>query len=77
MIITHQLIESGMSDMGGWSRNQLALIGVPWPPKRGWKSRIVGNDISDSSAARFVAMRKTKSTTTKNNPNSDLPIPTR
>ena len=26
---------------GGWTKAQLAEWGVPWPPPRGWKERLV------------------------------------
>lgn len=27
-----------------WSQKQLAILGVPWPPKKGWLSRLIGTD---------------------------------
>lgn len=33
-------IEAARSPAGGWSRQQLAAWGVPWPPPKGWKDRL-------------------------------------
>lgn len=57
MLITNTLIEAGKSDSGAWSRKQLGLIGVPWPPLRGWRSRIVGEEITQEDADKFIAIR--------------------
>lgn len=55
--ITQRLIESGMSEQGGWNRKQLELIGVKWPPLRGWRRRAEGMLISESDAATFVRLK--------------------
>lgn len=57
MKITQELIESGQSGNGGWTREQLELIGVQWPPKHGWRQRVQGMEIPEADAQKFVAMR--------------------
>lgn len=59
-IITKAWIESGMSDTGGYNRDQLALIGVAWPPLEGWKQRSVGKQIPMKDAERFILLRGLK-----------------
>lgn len=56
MRITRELLEQGQSKAGGWSREQLRLLGVNWPPKRGWPAKIVGSEITDAEAARFLEL---------------------
>ena len=34
---TKEEIEAVRSPRGGWTKNQLAEWGVPWPPPKGWK----------------------------------------
>lgn len=34
-------IEAARTPAGGWSRQQLAAWGVPWPPPKGWKERLI------------------------------------
>jgi hypothetical protein len=55
--ITKEFIEAGMCESGGWSREQLRLIGVSWPLVRGWKDRAVGREISHSDAEIFLALK--------------------
>lgn len=38
--ITPELILSLRSPYGGWTRASLARMGVPWPPKRGWRREL-------------------------------------
>jgi hypothetical protein len=55
--ITDQLIDAGESERGGWSKAQLTILGVAWPPQTGWKDRVRGRIISQSEAERFVSLR--------------------
>jgi hypothetical protein len=34
-------IAAAQTQGGGWSRKQLAAWGVPWPPPKGWKGRLL------------------------------------
>ena len=43
--ITHSLINSFQSKRGGFSKQSLSLLGIPWPPSKGWKDRIIGTTI--------------------------------
>lgn len=60
VLITDDFIESGKSTAGGFSKAQLALLGIPWPPVGGWKAVVVGQKISSDAASRFLAGRGTK-----------------
>ncbi len=55
--ITAELIEAARSERGGWSKAQLALLGVSWPPQAGWKATVIGRPISKGDADRFVKLR--------------------
>lgn len=39
----------------GWTRQQLAILGVPWPPPRGWLSRLRGRVITEAQRSAFEA----------------------
>jgi hypothetical protein len=54
--VTAELIEAGRSERGGWSKAQLALLGVPWPPPAGWKEVVVGRAIPRPDAKRFLQL---------------------
>ena len=37
----------------GWTRAQLKLLGVGWPPRRGWLSELIGTEIAGEKAREF------------------------
>ena len=43
--ITEDEIMSKRTPNGGWTRRQLAEWGVPWPPPKGWKERLLANGL--------------------------------
>ena len=55
------LLQLGASDKGSWSRKQLAFLGVPTPPKKGWKHRIVGREIPNEDIRRFLELKNAHS----------------
>jgi hypothetical protein len=57
VLITYQFIASGVSCRGGFSRSQYSLLGVPFPPPKGWKKRVIGTEISEHDAMCFQALR--------------------
>jgi len=57
VILTKHLIEQGMSCRGGWSRKQLELLGVDYPPAKGWKYALIGTRISADALEIFLALK--------------------
>lgn len=55
--ITQEFIDSGKSHAGGWSREQLRILGVSWPPEAGWRERIEGTEILTLEAEKFIEIR--------------------
>ena len=51
------LVAQGESVNGGWSRKQLALLGVSWPPETGWKDRLVGTEIDSDVENEFINLK--------------------
>ncbi|MFC4560581.1 hypothetical protein ACFO4E_01795 [Nocardiopsis mangrovi] len=37
---TLEEIDAARTPAGGWTREQLAEWGVPWPPPKGWRKRL-------------------------------------
>jgi hypothetical protein len=58
MVITEAFMQQGCSPKGGWSRKQLAAIGVSWPPPKGWKKKLIGTRITDEDANIFLGKSK-------------------
>jgi hypothetical protein len=49
---------------GAINSRQLAVLGMEWPPRRGWMRRLAGMEISEETYKRFLALRKQKKETT-------------
>lgn len=57
MIITEEFILRGRVGNGGWNKEQLWLLGVPWPPVSGWMKMLKNVEVSDEAAQKFLAMK--------------------
>lgn len=45
--LTEQEIDAARTEAGGWTRKTLAGWGVSWPPRRGWKRKLLGLKVPD------------------------------
>jgi|GEM_PF-5522597 len=58
MIITEELLLKGMSSRGAWSEAQVRLLGEPGTQdNKGWRRNVIGRDIPDADADRFVELK--------------------
>ena len=59
MIIDNEFLDKNRTKNGAWKRRQLEIVGVKWPPKKGWKAKIIGKKISKDDAKEFelIAIR--------------------
>lgn len=55
--VTRGILDAGQSSRGAWSREQLELLGVPWPPARGWRGRLEGTRLPGSTVAAFLRLK--------------------
>lgn len=55
--VTEELIQEGSNGPAGWNREQLAIIGVSWPPAHGWRKAALGREITKNDYDRFIALR--------------------
>jgi hypothetical protein len=53
MIITNEFLDENKTPNGSWRKKQLELIGISWPPQKGWKKEVIGKEISDEEAILF------------------------
>lgn len=51
--ITNQFLERWKTKNGGWTKKQLMLLKITWPPTKGWKERVIGITISMQEANEF------------------------
>lgn len=56
MEITEDLLAAGASERGGFSKQQLALLGLEWPLSRGWRNLVIGRSISEEAAEEFLRL---------------------
>jgi ribonuclease HI len=54
--LTNEFIDACKTPSGSWNRRQFDVIGVDWPPRHGWKSTVIGNQITDDQKAEFKAL---------------------
>jgi predicted GIY-YIG superfamily endonuclease len=54
--ITNELLQAGASERGGFRRVQTELLGLPWPLPKGWKSALLGTEISAEYFEEFVRL---------------------
>jgi len=62
MILTRALINAGKTKAGGITKAQAIVLGTPMPakgfPAKGWTSRLVGTEISETAYAEYVRLGK-------------------
>lgn len=47
MKLTHEMIRQFAIRKGGYNKKQIKLLGLSWPPRTGWKDKIVGKNYPD------------------------------
>jgi ribonuclease HI len=58
MIITNDWIEKNKTPAGGYNKKQFEILGIQYPPKKGWKDEIIGLDLSDKKIKEFENISK-------------------
>jgi hypothetical protein len=58
MKLTRQMVYDGRSLRGGWNKRQLAVLGVTWPPRKGWLDRIEGTEIAEITYLKFMRAKR-------------------
>ena len=53
MLITKEFLDTNTTPKGGYNRAQLAVVGVSWPAPKGWKKRLVGQEITAEQEVLF------------------------
>lgn len=51
--VTEQWLTAHSNKGAAWTSGQLRVLGVEWPPKRGWTRRVVGTSITKEQRAAF------------------------
>lgn len=56
MILTSQIIDQGKSSRGGWSNEQMRLLGVSDFTK-GWRKRLIGSNVDEQNIKLFLGLK--------------------
>lgn len=57
IILTKEIFFKGISRKGGWSNQQIAILGEPIPLVKGWMKRIIGKECTPYSIEQFLSVR--------------------
>lgn len=58
MILTKAILQQARTPRGGYTREQLALIGIAWPPVKGWPMRVLGKDFPAETIEKLFARNR-------------------
>lgn len=53
MVVTDEWIRNNTTLANGWKAVQLKALGVDWPPRKGWKQRVIGMTITTEQQEIF------------------------
>lgn len=56
IILSREMIHAGKSCAGGWNKKQLAVLGVDWPPEKGWVDRLKDTLIFEDDYNYFLEL---------------------
>lgn len=60
MKINEDCFRLWMTERGGFTRAQLNLLGVGWPPVRGWKTSLIGAEITGELYEKILTAKGDK-----------------
>lgn len=57
VVLTRELIESARTPNGGFTKSQLAAIGIAWPPPQDWIEQKIGERITKTQLDQFKTIK--------------------
>jgi hypothetical protein len=54
--LTNERLDRSKTPQGGYKKKQLDLIGISWPPIKGWKEQVLDTKIPLASFIEFVEL---------------------
>ena len=52
-VITYEYVHQHKTTNGGWTKKQLEVLGVQWPPRNGWIRSVCGKVLTSQEVAAF------------------------
>jgi len=53
MIITNDWLIKNKTPNGGYNKKQFDILGIPYPPQKGWKEKLIGTQLSEDKVMMF------------------------
>lgn len=60
MKVTQEFLDKHKTKRGAYTKAQLELIGVSWPPKKGWKEKVIGRELTKQQEKEFIKAKNPK-----------------
>lgn len=60
MEITKNWLLSNRTKNGAWTKRQLQVLGIEWPPKKGWQKVVIGENITEQEKSMFETSKLDK-----------------
>lgn len=57
IVLTRELIEAARTPNGGFTKSQLAAIGIAWPPPQDWIEQKIGERITKTQLDQFKTIK--------------------
>ena len=58
--LTHDNLHALGTNGIGFNKKQLSVLGISWPPKKGWLSNLIGTEITDVQYQTLLSLRNVK-----------------
>ena len=53
MIITNEWLTKNKTPNGGYNKKQFEILGISYPPQKGWKEQLIGRNLSEEKVREF------------------------
>lgn len=67
MKLTKRYLLDNRTEKGGFTRQQLKILGIKWPPQAGWLDDLEGVEITEQQKAQFEISKEVLANSTKKN----------
>lgn len=57
IVLTRELIEAARTPNGGFTKSQLAAVGIAWPPPQDWIEQKIGERITKTQLDQFKTIK--------------------
>ncbi len=56
-IVDRAFLQAHKAGTGSWTRKQLEILGVAWPPVKGWTHQTYGKKLTKAQVEAFIAAK--------------------